>query len=331
MRAKKLLITGGCGFIGSNFIHHVLHKYSGIEHTSCCPEHNKYSDSDIELDIEIMNVDCLTYAGNQDNLFGIDDVKNYHFSKTNITNMDEMKIVFSEFQPDIIVHFAAESHVDRSIESGAEFVNSNVLGTQVLLDLSREFEIELFVHVSTDEVYGSMEKQDAIESDRLSPSSPYSASKASSDLLALAHHRTYGTPVIVTRCSNNFGPRQHVEKLIPKMISLARSNQKLPIYGSGKQIRNWIHVKDHCEAISMLIFEGQVGEIYNIGSETEISNISLVEYILHSLEKPIELISYVEDRLGHDFRYGLDASKMRKFGWSPKITLEEGLLLLLNS
>mgnify|MGYP001261143442 CR=1 FL=1 len=322
---KKFLVTGGSGFIGSNFIHHIFHKYCGIDYSNCCPEHVHYGIEEGFEGIEVMNVDCLTYAGKQENLEGIDHLENYQFSNTNITDFRRMEEVFSEFKPDVVIHFAAESHVDRSITSGIEFVNSNVLGTQVLLDLSRKFQVELFVHISTDEVYGSMEDGEATEENRLFPSSPYSASKASSDLLAMSHHHTYGTPVIVTRCSNNFGPRQHDEKLIPKMISRAKEGRKLPVYGSGKQIRNWIHVKDHCEAVMMVINEGKIGDYYNIAGETEMSNIELIREILCMMGRTEDLVEYVDDRLGHDFRYGIDSEKLRKIGWNPRISLIDGL------
>ena len=330
MGVKRFIVTGGCGFIGSNFIHHIFHKYCCVDHSSCCPDHDRFvTESGIE-EIEVMNVDSMTYAGNEENLNGIRHLDNYHFSKTDITNFEGMEEVFSRFKPDVVIHFAAESHVDRSIESGMEFVKTNVLGTQILLDLSRQYEVELFLHVSTDEVYGSMEEGRATESDGLFPSSPYSASKASSDLLALSHHHTYGTPVIITRCSNNFGPRQHKEKLIPKMILRAGLNQKLPVYGSGMQVRNWIHVKDHCEAISRLLSHGKIGEIYNVAGETEISNLQLIKHILEIMGKSDDLIEHVKDRLGHDFRYGLDGSKLRNLGWNPRIPLAEGLPELIN-
>jgi len=327
---KKFLVTGGSGFIGSSFIHHIFHKYCNLEYSDCCPDHMHFGASEKIEGIEVMNVDCLTYAGNPRNLDGIDQLENYYFSKINITDYSGIEGVFSEFKPQVVVHFAAESHVDRSIHSGIEFVNSNVLGTQMLLDLSREFEVELFLHVSTDEVYGSVEEGLATEEGRLLPSSPYSASKASSDLLALSHHHTYGTPIIISRCANNFGPRQHEEKLIPKMISRAKDGQKLPVYGSGKQIRNWIHVKDHCEAISRLIGEGEIGEVYNVAGDLEISNIELIRDILHRMGKTEGLIEHVDDRLGHDFRYGLDDGKIREMGWKPLISIDDGLLGIIG-
>ncbi len=325
MNFSRLLVTGGLGFIGSNFIHHMFHKFNGTDHSKCCPEHEKYPHNGDFIDFEIMNVDCLTYAGKKENLAGIDHLDNYYHSNANITDFEKMNEVFESFRPTAIIHFAAESHVDRSISSGLEFVKSNVLGTQILLDLARRFDVELFFHISTDEVYGSMDEGVADEQYRLFPSSPYSASKASSDLLVLSHFHTYGTPVIISRCSNNFGPRQHEEKLVPKMISKASEDQELPIYGSGKQIRNWIHVKDHCEAIVMLMKHGKIGEIYNIAGDEEVSNIDLVRNIIQSLGRTESLIKHVEDRPGHDFRYGLDGRKLRKMGWSPKINLKDGL------
>ena len=322
---KKFVVTGGCGFIGSNFIHHLFHKFNGADHSKCCPEHVNYPHTGDFSGVEILNVDCLTYAGKKENLVGVDHLDKYHYSDANITDFEKMEEVFEDFRPSAVIHFAAESHVDRSISSGLEFVRSNVLGTQVLLDLARKFDVGLFFHISTDEVYGSMDEGLADEQYRLFPSSPYSASKASSDLLVLSHHHTYGTPVIISRCSNNFGPRQHEEKLVPKMIARTLEDQKLPIYGSGNQIRNWIHVKDHCEAIAMLIEQGKIGEIYNIAGDEEVSNIDLVKKIIHSLGRSESLIEHVEDRPGHDFRYGLDGGKLREMGWRPKITLKEGL------
>tara|TARA_B100000963_G_scaffold98599_1_gene85171 strand:- start:860 stop:1849 length:990 start_codon:yes stop_codon:yes gene_type:complete len=317
---KNIVVTGGLGFIGSNFIRHIFEK----------KESKIQDNSRILNDFRIHNIDCETYASNRGNLESYDDHIDYGFSKVNITDVEAVRNIFSEFRPDIIVHFAAESHVDRSIESGEEFIKTNVLGTQVLLDMAREFSCELFFHVSTDEVYGSINHGFADEDSQLSPSSPYSASKAASDLLVLSHNHTYGTPVIITRCTNNFGPLQHHEKLIPKMITRSLSNKKLPLYGNGQQIRNWLYVRDHCEAILQLIEKGSIGEIYNIAGNEEITNLELTRSILKFSKKPESLIEFVTDRPGHDERYGVDDKKIRNLGWKPTKSLNDGLIEMIN-
>lgn len=304
-----ILVTGGAGFIGSNFIHYMMEKYP---------------------DYKIVCIDKLTYAGNLRNLETVLDKKNFRFIKGDICDRELVYRIFEEEKPDIVINFAAESHVDRSIESPDIFLKTNILGTQVLLDASRKYNVKRFHQVSTDEVYGDLplDRSDLkfTESSPLRPSSPYSASKASADLLVLAYHRTYGVPVTISRCSNNYGPYQFPEKLIPLMIINALNDRPLPVYGDGRNVRDWIHVKDHCEAIDIIIHRGKEGEIYNIGGENERANIDVVRMILKELGKPESLIRFVKDRPGHDRRYALDISRMKKeFGWSPKISFEEGL------
>lgn len=304
-----VLVTGGAGFIGSNFIHYMMEKYP---------------------DYRIVCIDKLTYAGNLKNLQTILGAKNLRFIKGDICDRELVSRIFEEERPDIVINFAAESHVDRSIESPDIFLKTNILGTQVLLDVSRKYNVKRFHQVSTDEVYGDLplDRPDLkfTESSPLRPSSPYSASKASADLLVLAYHRTYGVPVTISRCSNNYGPYQFPEKLIPLMIINALNNKPLPVYGDGKNVRDWIHVRDHCEAIDIIIHKGKEGEIYNIGGENERANIDIVRMILKELGKPESLIRFVKDRPGHDRRYALDISKMKKeFGLSPKISFEDGL------
>lgn len=304
-----ILVTGGAGFIGSNFVHYMMEKYP---------------------DYRIVCIDKLTYAGNLRNLETVLDKKNFRFIKGDICDRELVYRIFEEEKPDIVINFAAESHVDRSIESPDIFLKTNILGTQVLLDASRKYNVKRFHQVSTDEVYGDLplDRSDLkfTESSPLRPSSPYSASKASADLLVLAYHRTYGVPVTISRCSNNYGPYQFPEKLIPLMIINALNDRPLPVYGDGRNVRDWIHVKDHCEAIDIIIHRGKEGEIYNIGGENERANIDVVRMILKELGKPESLIRFVKDRPGHDRRYALDISRMKKeFGWSPKISFEEGL------
>ena len=304
-----ILVTGGAGFIGSNFIHYMMEKYP---------------------DYKIVCIDKLTYAGNLRNLETVLDKKNFRFIKGDICDRELVYRICEEEKPDVVINFAAESHVDRSIESPDIFLKTNILGTQVLLDASRKYNVKRFHQVSTDEVYGDLplDRSDLkfTESSPLRPSSPYSASKASADLLVLAYHRTYGVPVTISRCSNNYGPYQFPEKLIPLMIINALNDRPLPVYGDGRNVRDWIHVKDHCEAIDIIIHRGKEGEIYNIGGENERANIDVVRMILRELGKPESLIRFVKDRPGHDRRYALDISRMKKeFGWSPKISFEEGL------
>jgi dTDP-glucose 4,6-dehydratase len=305
----KILVTGGAGFIGSNFIHYMMEKHP---------------------DYRIICLDKLTYAGNLRNLESVLNIENFRFIKGDICDRELVYKVFEEEKPDVVVNFAAESHVDRSIEDPEIFLKTNVIGTQVLMDACRKYGIKRFHQVSTDEVYGDLplDRPDLkfTEKSPLKPSSPYSASKASADLLVMAYHRTYGLPVTISRCSNNYGPYQFPEKLIPLMIINAIHDRPLPVYGDGKNVRDWIHVKDHCEAIDLIIHEGKEGEIYNIGGENERSNIEVVKMILKELSKPESLIKFVKDRPGHDRRYALDITKMKEeFDWSPKISFEEGL------
>lgn len=305
----RILVTGGAGFIGSNFIHYMLEKHP---------------------DYRIICLDKLTYAGNLRNLESALNRENFHFIKGDICDRELVYRVFEEEKPDVVVNFAAESHVDRSIEDPEIFLKTNIIGTQVLMDACRKYGIKRFHQVSTDEVYGDLplDRPDLkfTEKSPLKPSSPYSASKASADLLVMAYHRTHGLPVTISRCSNNYGPYQFPEKLIPLMIINAIHDRPLPVYGDGRNVRDWIHVKDHCEAIDLIIHEGKEGEIYNIGGENERSNIEVVKMILKELGKPESLIKFVKDRPGHDRRYALDITKMKEeFDWSPKISFEEGL------
>jgi len=300
----KLLITGGAGFIGSNFILHMMNSH---------PE------------VEIINLDVLTYAGNLNNLKGVDKNPRYTFIKGDICDPDIVNSILDRYAVDTIVHFAAESHVDRSITKASEFVRTNVLGTHNLLECARHHSITKFIHISTDEVYGSTLKGSFKENDILSPSSPYSASKAGSDLLALSYFTTYKLPVIITRCTNNFGPCQYPEKLIPLFVTNLIAGKKVPVYGTGKNVRDWIHVSDHCRAVEFLLEMGIFGEIYNIGGGNEKTNIEITEKILTLLKKDESLIEYVTDRQGHDFRYSLNCSKLRKMGWSPRYSFEECL------
>ncbi|MFW5437713.1 dTDP-glucose 4,6-dehydratase [Paenibacillus apiarius] len=301
----KLLVTGGAGFIGSNFVIYMLNRYP---------------------DYKIVNVDALTYAGNLENLTDIQDNPNYRFVRADIADVQAMEQLFSE-GVDVVVNFAAESHVDRSILEPEIFVKTNVLGTQVLLDAAKKHGVTKFVQVSTDEVYGTLGETGLFsETTPLTPNSPYSASKAGGDLLVRAYHETFGLPVNITRCSNNYGPYQFPEKLIPLMIANALNDKQLPIYGDGLNIRDWLYVEDHCSAIDLVIHKGSNGEIYNVGGNNERTNIHIVRTILEQLGKPESLIEYVEDRLGHDRRYGIDATKITaELGWKPKHTFETGI------
>ena len=301
----KLLVTGGAGFIGSNFVIYMLNRYP---------------------DYKIVNVDALTYAGNLENLTDIQDNPNYRFVRADIADVQAMEQLFSE-GVDVVVNFAAESHVDRSILEPEIFVKTNVLGTQVLLDAAKKHGVTKFVQVSTDEVYGTLGETGLFsETTPLTPNSPYSASKAGGDLLVRAYHETFGLPVNITRCSNNYGPYQFPEKLIPLMIANALNDKQLPIYGDGLNIRDWLYVEDHCSAIDLVIHKGSNGEIYNVGGNNERTNIHIVRTILEQLGKPESLIKYVEDRLGHDRRYGIDATKITaELGWKPKHTFETGI------
>ena len=274
-------------------------------------------------DCRVINLDKLTYAGNPENLKSIRDNPNYTFIKGDICNREVVGKAMRK--ADCVVHFAAESHVDRSIEDDSVFVRTNVLGTNVLLRAALENEIKKFVHISTDEVYGSRKEGSFAETDILDPSSPYSSSKAGSDLLALSFHSTYGLPVIITRCTNNFGLYQYPEKLIPFFISLLLNGEKVPVYGKGQNIRDWIYVRDHCSAVDCLLHKGEEGEIYNIGGGNELTNIEITHRLLKLLGKDESLIEFIEDRKGHDFRYSLDCSKLRKMGWKPEYSFDEAL------
>ena len=304
----RILVTGGCGFIGSNFIRYILQHYKPAS---------------------VTNVDVLTYAGNLANLDGVveEHGERYEFFKADIANADQMDAVMTEHQFYAVVNFAAESHVDRSINSPQNFIHTNVIGTSVLLDCARRHGVQRFMQISTDEVYGSLGPDGKFtEQSPLDPSSPYSASKAGADLLALACHKTFGQEVIVTRCSNNYGPYQFPEKLIPLMIIKALRNEPLPVYGDGKNVRDWIHVEDHCSGIIAALFEGKPGAVYNFGGGNEMANIDVVKLILKRLNKPETLIAFVTDRLGHDRRYAIDSSfAERELQWKPRHKFEEGL------
>ncbi len=300
----KILVTGGAGFIGSNFVRYMLNKYSNYE---------------------IVNLDALTYCGNLENLSGLENNTNYSFIKGNISDKDLVNEITEDI--DYIINFAAESHVDRSIEDPEIFINSNILGTQVLLDAAKKYNIKKFLQISTDEVYGSLGKDGYFKEDTpLAPNSPYSASKAGADLMVRAYNKTFGLPVNITRCSNNYGPYQFPEKLIPLMISNVLEDKKLPVYGDGMNIRDWLHVYDHCTAIDLVLHNGKIGEVYNIGGNNEKPNIEIVKLILKFLGKDESYIEYVKDRPGHDRRYAIDSSKIQKeLGWKPKYTFEKGI------
>lgn len=306
----KILVTGGAGFIGGNFIHYIINKYA---------------------DYKVVCMDCLTYAGNLDTLQPVFEHKNFKFYKTDITDRKSVYEVFENEKPDIVVNFAAESHVDRSIENPEVFLKTNILGTQVLMDACVKYGIIRYHQVSTDEVYGDLplDRPDMFfkESTPLHTSSPYSASKASADLLVQAYHRTFGLPVTISRCSNNYGPYQFPEKLIPLMIANAASSKPLPVYGKGINVRDWLYVEDHCRAIDLIIHKGVVGEIYNVGGHNEMKNIDIVKIILKNLNKPESLISYVADRKGHDMRYAIDPKKIHsELGWLPETKFEDGIV-----
>jgi dTDP-glucose 4,6-dehydratase len=300
----EILITGGAGFIGSNFVRYMLDKYS---------------------DYEIVNLDALTYCGNLENLSGIEDNPNYTFIKGDITDKKLINEITDNV--DYIINFAAESHVDRSIEDPEIFIKSNILGTQVLLDAAKENDVKKFLQVSTDEVYGSLGETGYFTEDTpLAPNSPYSASKAGADLMVRSYNKTFDLPVNITRCSNNYGPYQFPEKLIPLMISNALENKPLPVYGDGMNVRDWLHVYDHCTALDLVLHNGKIGEIYNIGGNNEKTNLEIVKLILKNLGKDESLISYVKDRLGHDRRYAIDSTKIQKeLSWKPKYTFETGI------
>lgn len=310
----KILVTGGAGFIGGNFVHYMINKY---------PED------------EIVNLDLLTYAGNLETLKAVEDKPNYKFVKGDIADREFVFALFEREKFDVVINFAAESHVDRSIKNPGIFVQTNVMGTVVLLDAAKTYGVKRFHQVSTDEVYGDLplDRPDLFftESTPLHTSSPYSSSKASADLFVMAYHRTFGLPVTVSRCSNNYGPYQFPEKLIPLIISRALDDEELPVYGKGENVRDWLHVEDHCAAIDLIVRNGRVGEVYNIGGHNERTNLEVVKTILHALGKPESLIKYVTDRPGHDMRYAIDPTKMEtELGWKPKYVFDTGIQQTIN-
>ena len=305
----KILVTGGAGFIGSNFVHYMVNKYH---------------------DYMIVNLDALTYAGNLETLKDVEDKKNYKFVKGDISDREFIFDLFENEKFDIVVNFAAESHVDRSLINPDIFVKTNVFGTQVLLDASKKYNLSRFHQVSTDEVYGDLplDRKDLFftEETPINPSSPYSASKASADFLVQAYHRTFGLNTTISRCSNNYGPYHFPEKLIPLMISRALNNETLPVYGDGQNVRDWLHVEDHCSAIDLIIHKGKSGEVYNVGGHNERTNLEVVKTILKTLDKPESLIDYVKDRPGHDLRYAIDPEKLEnELGWKPKYNFDTGI------
>ncbi len=300
----SMLVTGGCGFIGSNFIHYILEQ---------------------EPELQVVNFDALTYAGNLANLADVANHPRYRFVHGDITDREAVASAMRGIHS--VVHFAAESHVDRSIQDSGPFVQTNILGTQVLLDAARAAGIERFVHISTDEVYGSLGTTGFFREDTpLAPNSPYAASKAASDLLVRSYVHTFHFPALITRCSNNYGPYQFPEKLIPLFISNLLRDEPVPVYGDGQNVRDWIHVRDHCSGIHAVWRRGRVGEVYNLGGRSERTNLQLTHALLEALGKPASLIRYVPDRPGHDRRYAIDCSKSeRELGWRPTIVFEDGL------
>ncbi len=304
-----VIVTGGAGFIGSNFIYHMLKKYP---------------------DYRIVCLDCLTYAGNLSTLAEALKNPNFRFCKTNICDREAVYAIFEEEHPDAVVNFAAESHVDRSIEDPEVFLKTNILGTQVMMDACRRFDNIRYHQVSTDEVYGDLplDRPDLFftESTPIHTSSPYSASKASADLLVQAYHRTFGLPITISRCSNNYGPYHFPEKLIPLMIANALADKPLPVYGKGENVRDWLYVEDHCKAIDLILHRGRIGEVYNVGGHNEMANIDIVKLICQKLGKPESLIAYVADRKGHDMRYAIDPTKIHEeLGWLPETKFADGI------
>jgi dTDP-glucose 4,6-dehydratase len=302
LNGKTLLVTGGAGFIGSNFIHFLLETYP---------------------DCRIINLDKLTYAGNLDNLTDVENDPRYEFVQGDVRDKELVKSLFPRI--DGVVHFAAETHVDRSIMDAGEFVLTDVYGSFVLLECLKEIPLDFFIHISTDEVYGSIDKGFFGESDPLNPSSPYAASKAGADRLAYSYFVTYGLPIVILRPSNNYGPYQYPEKFIPLFTTNALDDQTLPLYGKGTNVRDWLHVEDHCRAIDLIIEKGTFGETYNVGAGNEVPNLDVARKIVAFLNKPEDLIKFVEDRLGHDTRYALNCKKIRALGWKPEVEFEEGL------
>ncbi len=309
----KILVTGGAGFIGSNFVYYLL---------------NKSED-------EVVCVDCLTYAGNMSTLKEALENPRFTFYKTDICDRPAIYEIFDKEKPEIVVNFAAESHVDRSIDNPEIFLRTNILGTQVLMDACLKFSVKRFHQVSTDEVYGDLplDRPDLFftEQTPIHTSSPYSSSKASADLLALAYYRTYNLPVTISRCSNNYGPYHFPEKLIPLMVINALNDKNLPVYGTGENVRDWLYVEDHCKAINLIIRNGRIGEVYNVGGHNEMANIDIVKLILKKLGKPESLITFVKDRKGHDLRYAIDPTKIHtELGWLPETKFTDGLEKTIN-
>lgn len=310
---KNILVTGGAGFIGSNFIKYAL----------------------LNTKFNIVNFDKLTYAGNLENLIDVEFNDRYKFVKGDICEKKEVEKAVHENEIDTIINFAAESHVDRSILGAKEFINTNVMGTHVLLEVLKDHKLEKYLQVSTDEVYGSLpeDKKEILftESTPITTNSPYSASKASADLLCNAFHHTFGLPILITRCSNNYGPYQFPEKLIPLMIAKTLNGEKLPVYGDGKNVRDWLYVEDHCSAIIRVLTDGKIGDVYNIGGNNEWYNIDIVKLILSKLGKTDDMIQYVKDRPGHDRRYAIDSTKiMTELGWEPAYDFEKGIALTID-
>lgn len=306
MSTKNILVTGGAGFIGSNFINHILQSHD---------------------DYFIVNIDKLTYAGNLENLKPSENKSNYRFIKGDICNHEIVDYLFNKYSIKYVINFAAESHVDRSILGSEIFYRTNVIGTNVLLEASRRYNVEKFLQISTDEVYGSLGDTGLFtENTPLSPNSPYSSSKTAADMMAMAFYHTYGLPVVITRCSNNYGPLQFPEKLIPLMIINALNNKKLPVYGDGLNVRDWIYVIDHNKAAELVFEKGKIGEVYNVGASREMKNIEIVKLILSKLGKDENLIEYVKDRPGHDRRYAIDSSKIQnELGWKPTFEFEDAM------
>lgn len=305
---KKLLVTGGAGFIGGNFVRYMVKRY---------PEYLIY------------NLDALTYAGDLTKHREIENEDNYSFVKMDIADRESVVELFQREKFDYVIHFAAESHVDRSITEPEVFIQTNVLGTQVLLDASKDFGVKKFIHISTDEVYGELSFDSNLfftEDSPLKPNSPYSATKASSDLLVRAYYETYGLSVSITRCSNNYGPYHFPEKLIPLTISQVLNDEKIPVYGDGKNIRDWLHVADHCTAIDLVMHKGENGEVYNVGGQNERTNLEVVQRILQVLGKSEDLIEFVTDRPGHDQRYAIDSTKLKQLGWQPNYDFDTGIV-----
>lgn len=306
MSLRSILVTGGAGFIGSNFIRLFMASHK---------------------DVDLVNLDKLTYAGNLESLGVVESNPRYHFYRGDISDAAFVRRLFHEWHFDAVINFAAESHVDRSILGPQIFIETNVRGTMTLLEAAREFGIEKFLQISTDEVYGSLGPEGKFtETTHLLPNSPYSASKASADILVRAWLNTFNLQTVITRCSNNYGPYQFPEKFIPLMIINALQNKELPIYGDGQNVRDWIFVEDHCEAIDTVLYKGKIGEIYNIGGDNEVKNIQMAKLILSKLGKPESLLKYVKDRPGHDRRYAMDATKIQiELGWKPRRTFEQGI------